>query len=67
MSVRRRRTISVLLLLTGYSALILGTLGLAVRPLIGALAVLGGMALLICSAVELIEDKPAPGSRPEGG
>lgn len=59
MSVSRRRAISVVLLLFGYSALIGGTLGLKTNPLIGVLLVLGGMALLICSAHELIEDKPA--------
>jgi drug/metabolite transporter (DMT)-like permease len=62
MSVRRRRAISVGLLLVGYSALIGGSFGLAAKPLIGVLLVLGGMALLTCSAVELIQDKPDPGS-----
>jgi hypothetical protein len=50
------------LLLVGYSALIGGSFGLAAKPLIGVLLVLGGMALLTCSAVELIQDKPDPGS-----
>ena len=61
MSEKRRRAISVGLLLVGYSALIGGAVGLAVRPLIGVLLVLGGMALLACSAYELIQGKSAPG------
>lgn len=56
------------LLLVGYSALIGGAFGLAVKPLVAALLVLGGMALLACSAAELIlenkdkKDKSDPGS-----
>lgn len=61
----QRRAISVVLLLAGYSALIGGTFGLATNPLVGVLLVLGGMALLICSAAELIEDKPGSGSGSE--
>ncbi len=66
MSVRRRRTISVGVLLAGYSALVAGLFGLAAKPLIAVLLVLGGMALSICSAVELVQDQPETGpDRPE--
>ena len=58
MSVRRRRTVSVGVLLAGYSALLGGLYGLTAKPLIGVLLVLGGMALSIGSAAELVQDKP---------
>ncbi len=58
MSVRRRRTVSVGVLLAGYSALLAGLFGLTAKPLIGVLLVLGGMALSLCSAAELVQDKP---------
>ena len=50
----RRKVISLGVLLVGYSALIAGLFALAYQPLIGVLMVLGGMALSICSAVELL-------------
>jgi hypothetical protein len=62
MSVRRRRAISLGVLLAGYSALLAGLFGLTVRPLLGVLMVLGGMALSICSAAELVQERPDPGS-----
>lgn len=62
MSVSRDRTISLLLLLFGYSALIAGLFALATRPLIGVLMVLGGMALSIGSAIELVQVPAAPDS-----
>jgi hypothetical protein len=49
-------------LLAGYSALLAGLFGLTVRPLLGVLMVLGGMALSICSAAELVQERPDPGS-----
>jgi hypothetical protein len=58
MSVNRRKSISVGMLLVGYSALIAGLFGLAVQPLIGVLVVLAGMALSICSAAELVQERP---------
>lgn len=58
MSVRRRRTISIGVLLVGYSALLAGLFGLTAKPLLGVLLVLGGMALSICSAAELVQDHP---------
>jgi hypothetical protein len=58
MSVRRRRTIGVGVLLAGYSALLAGLFGLTAKPLIGVLMMLGGMALSICSAAELVQYPP---------
>jgi hypothetical protein len=55
MSVSREKMISLVMLLTGYSALIAGLLALAVHPLLGVLMVLGGMALSVCSAIELVQ------------
>jgi hypothetical protein len=66
MSVSRRRSISVGVLLVGYSALIAGLIGLATQPLIGVLMVLGGMALSICSAAELVRERPEPDSISQG-
>jgi hypothetical protein len=69
MSVRRRRTISVGVLLAGYSALLAGLFGLTAKPLIGVLMVLGGMALSICSAAELVQYPPEttpPPRKPAG-
>jgi hypothetical protein len=54
MSTCRNRAISVCVLLAGYSALLAGLFGLASKPLVGVLLVLGGMALAICSASELV-------------
>jgi hypothetical protein len=58
MSFNRRKSISVGILLVGYSALIAGLFALAVQPLIGVLMVLAGMALSICSAAELVQERP---------
>lgn len=58
MSFNRKKSISVGILLVGYSALIVGLFALAVQPLIGVLVVLGGMALSICSAAELAQERP---------
>ncbi len=58
MSLNRRKSVSVGMLLVGYSALIAGLFGLAVQPLIGVLVVLAGMALSICSAAELVQERP---------
>ena len=55
MRVSGRRAISLGVLLVGYSALIAGLFGLTVRPITGVLVVIGGMALSICSAVELVQ------------
>lgn len=63
MSVSRRKAISVGVLLAGYSALIAGLCALATQAtqaLIGVLMVLGGMALSICSASELVQERSAP-------
>jgi hypothetical protein len=57
---RRRRAISVGVLLAGYSALLAGLFGLTAKPLIGVLMVLGGMALSVCSAAELVQEQPDP-------
>jgi hypothetical protein len=62
MSVSRRRAISLGVLLAGYSVLLAGLFGLTAKPLIGVLMVLGGMALSICSAAELVQEHPDPGS-----
>jgi hypothetical protein len=59
MSVRRRRAISIGVLLSGYSALLAGLFGLTAKPLIGVLLVLGGMALSICSVAELMQEQPS--------
>lgn len=66
MSVSRDRTISLLLLLIGYSALIAGLFALAAQPLIGVLMVLCGMALSIFSAIELVQAPAAPDSASPG-
>jgi len=66
MNLNRRKSISVGMLLVGYSALIAGLFGLAVQPLIGVLVVLGGMALSICSAAELVQERPDPDSVSQG-
>lgn len=60
MSVSRERMISLVVLLTGYSALIAGLLALAVHPLLGVLTALGGMALSVCAAIELVQTPAAP-------
>ena len=60
MSVRRDRMISLVMLLTGYSALIAGLLALAAHPLVGVLMALGGMALSVCSAIDLVQAPAAP-------
>ncbi len=57
MSFNRKKSISVGILLVGYSAVIAGLFALSVQPLIGVLVVLGGMALSICSAAELVQDQ----------
>lgn len=60
MSFNRRKAISVGILLVGYSALIAGLFALGFQPLLGVLMVLGGMALSICSAAELVQERPEP-------
>jgi hypothetical protein len=67
MNLNRRKSISVGVLLAGYSALIGGLFGLAAQPLVGVLMVLGGMALSICSAAELVQERPSPDSLSQGG
>ena len=62
MSTRQRRAIGVGVLLAGYSALLAGLFGLAANPLIGVLLVLGGMALSVCSAAELVQEGTKPDS-----
>lgn len=62
MSVSRRKAISVGMLLAGYSALIAGLFSLATEPLISVLEVLGGMALSLCSATELVHEPSDPNS-----
>jgi len=56
MSVSRRKAINLGVLLVGYSALIAGLFALAVLPIIGVLMVLGGMALSLCSANDLVRE-----------
>jgi hypothetical protein len=62
MSVSRRKSISVGMLLAGYSALIAGLFSLAIQPLISVLVMLGGMALSLCSATELVQEPSDPDS-----
>jgi hypothetical protein len=62
MSVSRKKTISVGVLLVGYSALVAGLFSLATQPIIGVLAALGGMALSLCSATELVQERSDPNS-----
>jgi hypothetical protein len=62
MSVRRKKAISVGVLLAGYSALLAGMFGLTAQPLVGVLMVFGGMALSICSAAELVQEQSDPSS-----
>jgi hypothetical protein len=66
MSFNRRKSISVGILLVGYSALIAGLFALSVQPLVGVLVVLGGMALSICSAAELVQERPETDSLSQG-
>jgi hypothetical protein len=66
MRVSRERTISLVMLLVGYSALIAGLFALVAEPIIGVLLVLGGSALSLCSAIELVRapvasDSVSPG------
>ena len=56
----RKKAIRVGTLLVGYSGVLGGLFGLSVRPLVGVLMVLCGMALAVCSAVELIEEAADP-------
>lgn len=62
MKVSRWRAISLGMLLTGYSALLAGLVALASQPILGVLMVLGGMALTLCSATELVSEPVAPRS-----
>jgi hypothetical protein len=62
MRVSRERTISLVMLLVGYSALIAGLFALVAEPIIGVLLVLGGMALSLCSAIDLVRVPVAPNS-----
>jgi hypothetical protein len=62
MRVSRRKAIGVGTLLTGYSALLAGLFSLSTQPLIGVLMVLGGMALSLCSAAELVQESVDPDS-----
>jgi hypothetical protein len=64
MSAKRSRAISVGVLLAGYTALIAGLYGLAFRPIIGVLMVLGGGALSVCSVAELVQERTNPDSIP---
>jgi len=51
-----KRAIGVAVLLFGYTALLAGLfVGLSVNPIVGVLLVLSGMALSICTAIELID------------
>ena len=59
MNTKIKRATGVGVLLTSYSALIGGLFGLAANPLLAVLLVLGGTALSICSAVEIVEG-PGP-------
>jgi hypothetical protein len=61
MEINRKRALSVGLLLSGYSALLGGIFSLAFLPLVGVLVALGGLALTINSAFELVvEEQPSP-------
>lgn len=56
MSMTVKRTIGIVVLLVGYTALLAGLFyGLSVNPIVGVLMVLSGMALSICTAIELID------------
>jgi len=61
MRTKQKRAAGVGVLLTGYSAVIAGLFGLAAKPLLAVVLVLGGTALSICSAVEIVEG-PGPDS-----
>jgi hypothetical protein len=61
MQINRNRAMNVGVLLSGYSAMLGGLFSLAFLPLVGVLMALGGMALSIAAAVELIRE-PAPGT-----
>jgi hypothetical protein len=62
MRVDRKRAVSLAVLLVSYSATIAGLVSLAILPLVGVLVTLGGSALAICSAAELIQQASAPDS-----
>ena len=66
MSSKYRRAIGVAVLLAGYSALLAGLFGLRANPLVGVLLVLGGMALAVCSATELVQGESTPNSTSPG-
>ena len=63
MTAKQKRAAGVGVLLVGYSAVIAGLFGLAAKPLVAVLLVLGGSALAICSAVEIVEG-PGPDPAP---
>jgi hypothetical protein len=52
------------MLLTGYSALIGGVLCLGIQPIVSVLLMLGGMALSLCSATEIVQERS--GAAPPG-
>ncbi len=60
MRVSRERMGRLVMLLTGYSALIAGLLALGAHPLVGVLMAIGGMAISICSAIDLVRVPVAP-------
>jgi len=49
------RGTNIAVLLTGYTAILGGLVGLRTLPMVAVLVVMGGMALSICSAVELVQ------------
>jgi hypothetical protein len=55
MNEKGNRGINIAALLTGYTAILSGLVALRTRPIVAVLVVLGGMALSICSAVELVQ------------
>ena len=65
MDTKQKRAAGIGVLLTGYTAVIAGLFGLLEKPLLAVLLVLGGTALSICSAVEIVEGAGPDSATPE--
>jgi 4-hydroxybenzoate polyprenyltransferase len=56
MDMKLKRAVGLIVLLFGYTAVLAGLVfGLRLNPIVGVLLVFSGMALSICTAIELID------------
>jgi hypothetical protein len=65
MDIERKMPNVLITMFAGLLAIASGLLSIASRPLLAVLAILGGMALAICSGVEMAVRFSEPGSPPE--